>query len=77
MLGPLLAAVESELGIDRRLARIQALVGGDLYIGTRVGADGSEGAIGDIIVRDLHAIGAVDIDAVAIFTRSAGIGADA
>src|SRR5690606_32877484 len=57
-------------------ARAQTLVAGDLDVAGTVGADGGEGAVGDVVVCDDDVVGAEDIDAVAILAGAAAARAD-
>ncbi len=68
--------LEGKFRIDRRLARAQALVGADDDVGRRVGTDRRKGAVGDMIARDQHIVGAEEVDAVAMLPGAAGPGAD-
>src|SRR5690606_35631028 len=55
----------------------QALVGDDLHVAGAVGADGREGAVGDVIVGDDDVAGAEDVDAVAVLAGAAAARRDA
>ena len=58
-------AREPEFGKDRHLARAEARVAADLRVVPRVHAHGRERAADDDIVAHDHAIGLIDVDAVA------------
>ena len=56
---------------------LRAVVAGDLHVVGRVGADGREGAVGDVVAGDDDAVGAEDVDAVSVLPGAAGLGGDA
>ncbi len=65
------ATLELELGIDARLAGIDAAVAGDQRIGRRIAPNGRKRAIADVVVGDDASVGAEQVYAVAMLSGAA------